>query len=131
MCLFERFVEFGNVFQIFEEINNKSAKSAPKMTVYHKQNILGHLPGHHSARHFCNGANWHIVNKENVDENVEFKFRVRTPMENKKIVVKLNDQVIKSVVKLHLLPAEMENVIIKKYEFNSDSGKLVIEVEDR
>lgn len=72
-----------------------------------------------------------IVNKENVDENVEFKFRVRAPMENKKIVVKLNDTVIKSVVKPHLLPAEMENVIIKKEEFISDSGKLTIEVEDR
>jgi len=72
-----------------------------------------------------------IVNKDNVEDNVEFKFRVRTPMENKKIVVKLNDQVIKSVVKPHLLPAEMENVIIKKEEFNGDSGRLVIEVEDR
>ena len=47
------------------------------------------------------------------------------------IVVKLNDTVIKSVVKLHLLPAEMENIVIKKDEFISDSGKLVIEVEDR
>jgi len=72
-----------------------------------------------------------IVNIDNVEDNVEFKFRVRTPMENKKIVVKLNDQVIKSVVKPHLLPAEMENVIIKKDEFNSGSGRLVIEVEDR
>ena len=72
-----------------------------------------------------------IVNKDNVDDSVEFKFRVKAPMENKKIVVKLNDQVIKSVVKLHLLPAEMENIVIKKDEFISDSGKLVIEVEDR
>ena len=72
-----------------------------------------------------------MVNKLNVDENVEFKFRVRAPMENKKIVVKLNDTVIKSVVKLHLLPAEMETVVIKKDEFNDVAGNLVIEVEDR
>jgi len=72
-----------------------------------------------------------IVNKENIDENVEFKFRVRTPMENKKIVVKLNDKVIKSVVKLHLLPAEMETIVIKKDEFSDVSGNLSIEVEDR
>ena len=72
-----------------------------------------------------------IVNKENIDEYVEFKFRVRGPMENKKVVIKLNDQVIKSVVKLHLLPAEMETIVVKKEEFASSEGKLVIEVEDR
>ena len=72
-----------------------------------------------------------IINKENIDENVEFKFRVRGPMENKKVVIKLNDQVIKSVVKLHLLPAEMETIVVKKEEFTTNEGKLVIEVEDR
>ena len=72
-----------------------------------------------------------IVNKDNIDENVEFKFRVRGPMENKKVVVKLNDNVIKSVVKLHLLPAEMETIVIKKDEFVDSEGKLTIEVEDR
>ena len=72
-----------------------------------------------------------IINKENINENVEFKFRVRSPMENKKIVIKLNDNVIKSVVKPHLLPAEMETIILKKEDFVNDSGKLTIEVEDR
>ena len=72
-----------------------------------------------------------IINKENIDENVEFKFRVRGPMENKKVVIKLNDQVIKSIVKLHLLPAEMETIVVKKEEFTTNEGKLVIEVEDR
>ncbi len=71
------------------------------------------------------------VHVSNVDDNVEFKFRVRSPMENKKIVIKINDQVIKSVVKLHLLPAEMETVVVKKGEFTSNNGKLVIEVEER
>ena len=71
-----------------------------------------------------------IINKENIDENVEFKFRVRGPMENKKVVIKLNDQVIKSVVKLHLLPAEMETIVVKKEEITTNEGKLVIEVED-
>ncbi len=72
-----------------------------------------------------------FVNKDNIDDNVEFKFRVRTPMENKKVVVKFGDQVIKSLVKPHLLPSEMETIIIKKDEFVTDSGKLVIELEDR
>ena len=71
------------------------------------------------------------VDVSNIDDNVEFKFRVRTPMENKKIVVKLNGEVIRSIVKLHLLPAEMETVSIKKEMFTTDTGELTIEVEDR
>lgn len=71
------------------------------------------------------------VDVANVDVSVDFKFRVRAPMENKKIVVKLNGEVIRSVVKPHLLPAEMETVTIKKEMFTSDTGELVVEVEDR
>ena len=71
------------------------------------------------------------VDVENIDGSVEFKFRVRTPMENKKIVVKLNGEVIRSVVKPHLLPAEMETIAIKKEMFTSNEGALVIDVEDR
>ena len=81
-----------------------------------------------------NGVSYVIpnyINKSNIDDNVEFKFRVRAPMENKKIVIKLNDTVIKTVVRPHLLPAEMENIVVKKEDFVSSEGKLVIEVEDR
>ena len=67
----------------------------------------------------------------NIDEAVDFKFRVRTPMENKKVVVKLNGEVIRSVVKPHLLPAEMETITIKKELFTSTEGEIVIDVEDR
>lgn len=72
-----------------------------------------------------------IVTKDNIDDSVEFKFRVRKPMENKKVIVKLNDTIIKSIVRPHLLPAEMETIVIKKDDFVSDCGKLVVEVEDR
>lgn len=71
------------------------------------------------------------VEVSNIDTAVDFKFRVRSPMENKKIVVKLNGEVIRSVVRPHLLPAEMETVSIKKELFTSNAGELVIDVEDR
>lgn len=71
-----------------------------------------------------------IVNVSNIDENVEFKFRVRKPMENKRVIVKLNDEVIKKIVKPHLLPAEMETLVIKKDDFTCSNGDLTIEVED-
>ena len=72
-----------------------------------------------------------IINIGNIEDNVEFKFRVREPMENKKIVIKLNDAIVKSIVKPHLLPAEMETIFVKKEEFKEISGNLIIEVEDR
>ena len=71
------------------------------------------------------------VDVNNIDGAVDFKFRVRTPMENKKIVVKLNGEVIRSVVRPNLLPAEMETISIKKELFNATEGELVIDVEDR
>jgi hypothetical protein len=71
------------------------------------------------------------VDVSNIEDVVDFKFRVRAPMENKKIVVKLNGEVIRSIVKPHLLPAEMETVSIKKELFNTNEGELTIEVEDR
>lgn len=71
------------------------------------------------------------VDVNNIDGAIDFKFRVRTPMENKKIVVKLNGEVIRSVVRPHLLPAEMETISIKKELFNATEGELVIDVEDR
>lgn len=71
------------------------------------------------------------VDVSNIDGSVDFKFRVRTPMENKKIVVKLNGEVIRSIVRPHLLPAEMETVSIKKEMFTSNDGELEISVEDR
>lgn len=71
------------------------------------------------------------VDVSNIDGAVDFKFRVRTPMENKKIVVKLNGEVIRSIVRPHLLPAEMETVSIKKEMFTSNEGELEICVEDR
>ena len=71
------------------------------------------------------------VDVSNIDGGVDFKFRVRTPMENKKVVVRLNGEVIRSVVKPHLLPAEMETITIKKEMFIHNNGELVIDVEDR
>ena len=71
------------------------------------------------------------VDVANIDGAVEFKFRVRRPLENKRVVVKLNGNPIRSIVRPHLLPAEMETVLIKKELFTEGEGVLEIAVEDR
>lgn len=71
-----------------------------------------------------------VINVSNIDDKVELKFRVKSPLQNKRVIVKLNDEVIKKVVKPYLLPAEMETIVLNKIDFKCDTGKLIVEVED-
>ena len=50
----------------------------------------------------------------NVEDKIGFKFRVRKPFHNVKVVIKADDQVIKTLVKPHMLPAEMETIKLDK-----------------
>ena len=50
----------------------------------------------------------------NVEDKIAFKFRVRKPYHNVKVVIKADDQVIKTLVKPHMLPAEMETIKLDK-----------------
>ena len=51
---------------------------------------------------------------DNIETSIAFKFRVRRPYHNVKIIVKLDDEVIKTIVKPHMLPAEMETIKLDK-----------------
>lgn len=60
---------------------------------------------------------------------LDIKFRVKEPYGQCKIIIKNNDNIIKTINKMYLLPAEMENIII-----DSDiltEGKLSVEVETK
>ena len=50
----------------------------------------------------------------NIEDKIAFKFRVRKPYHNAKVVIKADDQVIKTLVKPHMLPAEMETIKLDK-----------------
>lgn len=50
----------------------------------------------------------------NIEDKIAFKFRVRKPYHNVKVVIKADDQVIKTLVKPHMLPAEMETIKLDK-----------------
>lgn len=50
----------------------------------------------------------------NVEDKISFKFRVRKPYHNVKVVIKADDQIIKTIVKPHMLPAEMETIKLDK-----------------
>lgn len=72
----------------------------------------------------------HMINKDNIDDSVEIKFRVREPLTNKKILIKLNEEVLKEIKKPNLAPAEMQTIMVKAEEFTSDFGELSVEIID-
>ena len=51
---------------------------------------------------------------DNIEEDITFKFRVRKPYHMVKVVIKADDEVIRTIVKPHMLPAEMEMLKVKK-----------------
>ena len=70
-----------------------------------------------------NGVSYVIpnyINKSNIDESVEFKFRVRGPMENKKVVILSPNPVPKRLMFLNY--SDIEDVVFSEYS----SAKLQI-----
>ncbi|MGM9808370.1 MAG: pyridine nucleotide-disulfide oxidoreductase, partial [Bacilli bacterium] len=60
-------------------------------------------------------------------DKVELNFRVTKPMENVKLVVKLNGEIIKEIKKPHLIPSEMESLLLDKTLLGD--GELTVEVQ--
>ena len=66
---------------------------------------------------------------DNIEKDIVFKFRVRKPYHNVKVVVKADDKVIRTIVKPQMLPAEMEMLKLKK-EILEKASVLTIEVKE-
>ncbi len=67
-------------------------------------------------------------NLENISNELIFKFRVKRPFQNVKLVIKEDDRIIKSIHKNHLLPAEMEMLKLNKSLFTSSASTLTFEI---
>ena len=65
----------------------------------------------------------------NVEDKIAFKFRVRKPYHNVKVVIKADDQVIRTLVKPHMLPAEMETIKLDK-KVLIEAKELTFEVKE-
>ena len=66
---------------------------------------------------------------DNINDKIAFKFRVRKPYHNVKVVIKADDEVIRTIVKPHMLPAEMETIKLDKKLLKSAS-ELTFEVKE-
>ena len=72
-----------------------------------------------------------VVNYLNLDDKFVLKFRVTKPFKNVDIVVKADNQIIKKIFKLNLIPSEMENIEITKDLININTKEISVEVKER
>ena len=66
---------------------------------------------------------------DNIEDKIAFKFRVRKPFHNVKVVIKADGEVIKTLVKPHMLPAEMETIKLPK-NILKEANELSFEVKE-
>ncbi len=71
------------------------------------------------------------VNYKNIIDGISLKFRVAKPLKNVDIIIKCDDNVIKRIRKLSVIPSEMENIKIDKKLLDSNARHISVEVEER
>lgn len=67
---------------------------------------------------------------EGTNENTEFFFRVRRPLNHVRIHIKSNDTIIKSIEKKKLVPSEMERVLLPGKVLETIHDNIVFEAEE-
>lgn len=70
----------------------------------------------------------HEVNVANIGPTIELMFRVTKAQKNVQLCIKQDGEVIKTVKKPHMAPAEMELLILKKDELANAKQHITIEV---
>lgn len=99
--------------------------------------IQGNIPSEKGAYISCvagNGIGYVVpsrVHLEGDGDSVEVKFRVRRPSKNVYIKYDLNGEVVRKVLKLAIIPSEMEIYRIPKNLLKSNSGTLTVSLEPK
>ena len=124
----------GNVVHVHDLVDfvTEEAKNAGK-------NAAKYIKGKKRLNHFTeikNGENisYTVPQKfeiESLDGNLNVFMRVRNVFKNKQIVVRdEKGNVIQSFKKPHVVPAEMERIIILKDKLKNAKGAIIISLED-
>lgn len=70
------------------------------------------------------------LHKENLPKTVTLYFRVRKPLKGVTIEISKGDKVIRSIHKDHLIPSEMEQVIIANSMLEDAEGDLLVQIKE-
>ena len=80
-----------------------------------------------------NGVSYTVPQKvevEAVDDNLNIFLRVNNVYKNKFLVARSNGEILGKFKKAHLVPAEMQRVLLSKKQLESASGEIEISLED-
>ncbi|MCH5171776.1 MAG: FAD-dependent oxidoreductase [Erysipelotrichales bacterium] len=72
-----------------------------------------------------------VINYLNIEEKVTLKFRVTKPYKNADILIKADDEVIKKIYKLNIIPSEMENIDVSKDLIKPNTKIISVEIKER
>lgn len=70
------------------------------------------------------------LHKENLPKTVTLYFRVRKPLTDVTIEISKGDKVIRSIHKDHLIPSEMEQIIIANTMLEDAEGDLLVQIKE-
>ena len=70
------------------------------------------------------------LHKENLPKTVTLYFRVRKPLTDVTIEISKGDKVIRSIHKDHLIPSEMEQVVIANTMLEDAEGDLLVQIKE-
>ena len=68
------------------------------------------------------------IHTKSLSKTIECYFRVRQPMENVQIVMRLGEKVLRTITKDKVIPSEMEHVVLPGSQFESGKDDFVIEI---
>lgn len=68
------------------------------------------------------------ITLENIEDKIEFMFRVTRNYRNVKLAVYKDSTLIKEIKKLHMAPAEMEKITLKKTELDGTFNEIRLEI---
>lgn len=68
------------------------------------------------------------VTLENIEDKIEFMFRVTKNYRNVKLAIYKDNVLLKEIKKLHMAPAEMEKITLKKTELDGTQNEIRLEI---
>lgn len=121
----------GNVLHVHDLVDFVS-EEGKKAGFYAGQYIKGELQtGKSIAVKAEQGIGYVLPQKitlENIGEKAEFMFRVTKNYRNVKLAIYMDNTLIKEIKKLHMAPAEMEKIILKKGELDGVHNEIRMEI---
>lgn len=121
----------GNVLHVHDLVDfvSEEGKKAGLAAVKYVQGVL--KDGDSFETEAGNGIGYVLpqkINVENMDDQIEFMFRVRNKYKKVKIGIYIDGKLVREIKKAHMAPAEMEKIVCKKEEVEGVKETLRIAV---